>query len=107
MGADTALHSIGRTSLVELIGPEGLQALDDLACSAVRCADANAILELFPKQFVFTRTVSLSAQLMQLRIRSQQYLQSQAFGLLRQGTRRAKGLGLSLLRNFSFNARSF
>lgn len=63
VGADIALHSTSRTSLVDLIGPEGLQALDDLVCSAVRCVDANAILWLLPEQFVFTRTVSLSAQL--------------------------------------------
>ncbi len=53
VGADIALHSAGRTSLVELIAPEGLQALDDLVCSAVRCAEANAILELFPANLCF------------------------------------------------------
>ncbi len=101
MGADIALHPTGRTSLVDLIGPEGLQTLDDLVCSAVGCADANAILELFQSNFVFTRTVSLSAQLIQMRIRSQQYL---AFAT---GHKKSKGFSLSLLKIVSYNARSF
>ena len=62
VGADIALHSTGRTSLVDLIEPEGLQALDDLVCSAVRCADAYAILELYPDHCrVYTHCVAISS----------------------------------------------
>jgi len=40
---------------------------------------------------VFTSTVSLLAQLIQLRIRSQSHLQSEAFELLQTGHKKSKG----------------